>query len=63
MAERLDTFNGIFRKSAREYFKGSLEFKEFEKLNPDRKYTKKYLDAILDEAKASNPDGAKKGKK
>lgn len=63
MAERLDTFNGIIRKSARAYFKGDLEFKEFEKLNPDRKYTKKYLDAILEEAKANNPEGKKKGSK
>jgi len=64
MAERSDTFNGLFRKSARSYFKGSLELKEFEKLNPDRKYTKKYLDAILDEAKENNPEGSgKKGSK
>lgn len=59
MAERSDTINGIMKKSARAYFDGSLNLKEFDKLHPDRKYTKKYLDAILDEAKASNQ---KKGK-
>lgn len=53
MAERADTFNGIFRKSARAYFNGNLKTSNFDKLNPDRKYTKKYLDQMMEEAKAS----------
>ena len=61
MAERSDTFNGLFKKSARSYFSNDFEMKEFSKLNPDRKYTKGYLDKILEEAKENNPN--KKGSK